>query len=63
MITIEKLNIEDKYTICPKCGFEKYWYKFINKIEMDLCSLCGYWEPRNICEDELGLMDLDDKKK
>ena len=35
--------MEDKYTICPKCGFEKFWYKIINKEEINLCSLCGYW--------------------
>jgi len=62
------MNKEEKYTVCPKCNHERYWPKYINYKEIDLCSLCGYWEPRDIevgenVEYYLGLLDLDDNKK
>ena len=49
-------------TICPKCGENKYYWKYVNYKEILLCGKCGYFD-YFICEDELGLMDLEDKKQ
>jgi len=45
---MNQLNKEEKYTICPKCGFEQYWHKYINYKDITLCNKCGHWEPRDI---------------
>ena len=56
---MNQLNKEEKYTCCPKCGHEKYWPKYINYKEIDLCSRCGYWEPKDIGN----VLELEDNHK
>jgi len=48
-------------TPCPKCGDIRFYYKYINYKEILLCSKCGYYD-YFVCEDELGLSDLEDDK-
>lgn len=59
---MKQLNKEEKYTICPKCNHEKYWPKYINYKEIDLCSRCGHWEPRDIGSGNV-LLGLDNNHK
>lgn len=52
--------MDDKYIICPNCGHERFWPKYINNMDITICSKCGHWIPL-ICEDLLGLLDLEDE--
>lgn len=49
-------------TICPNCKSSKFYYKYINCQDIILCQKCGFWD-YYICEDSLGLSDLNEDKE